>query len=53
MVLSTFMIGFTLARIVDAYGMLYRVFRARRIGSGFTYILQFIATIFVGVLLVN
>jgi uncharacterized membrane protein YecN with MAPEG domain len=51
--LSTLVIGFTLARIFHAYGMLYRVFVARRIGAGFTYIFQLIAAISVGVLLVN
>jgi len=50
--LSTLVIGFTLARIFHAYGMLYRVFIARRIGAGFTYIFQFIAAVSVSVCLV-
>jgi len=49
--LSTLVIGFTLARIFHAYGMLYRVFIARRIGAGFTYIFQFIAAVSVSVCL--
>ncbi len=47
--LSLLVIGFTLARFIHAYGMLYRVFIARRIGAGFTYIFQLVATISVGV----
>jgi len=51
--LAPLVIGFTLARIFHAYGMLYRVFIARRIGAGFTYIFQLIAVVSVSVLLVN
>jgi len=51
--LSTLVIGFSLARIFHAYGMLYRVFIARRIGAGFTYVFQFIATVSVGVHLIT
>ena len=51
--LSTLVIGFTIARIFHAYGMLYRVFIARRIGAGFTYVFQLIAAVSVGILLVN
>jgi len=51
--LSTLVIGFTLARIFHAYGMLSRAFIARRIGAGFTYIFQLIAAVTLGVLLVN
>lgn len=46
--LSILVIGFTLARFSHAYGMLYRVFIARRIGSGFTYFFQLVAAISVG-----
>lgn len=38
-------IGFTLSRFAHAYGMLARVFMARRIGAGFTYVLQVLAAI--------
>jgi len=51
--LSTLVIGFSLARTFHAYGMLYRVFIARRIGAGFTYVFQFIATVSVGVHLIT
>lgn len=51
--LSTLVIGFSLARIFHAYGMLYRVFVARRIGAGFTYVFQFIAAVSVGVHLIT
>ena len=51
--LSTLVIGFTLARLFHAYGMLYRVFLARRIGAGFTYIFQFVAAVSVGVHLIT
>lgn len=51
--LSILVIGFTLARFIHAYGMLYRVFIARRIGAGFTYALQLIAAVAVGVQLIT
>lgn len=51
--LSTLVIGFTLARLFHAYGMLYRVFIARRVGAGFTYVFQLIAAVSVGVYLVT
>jgi uncharacterized membrane protein YecN with MAPEG domain len=51
--LSILVIGFSLARFFHAYGMLYRVFIARRIGAGFTYVFQFIAAVSVGVHLVT
>ena len=51
--LATIVIGFSLARLFHAYGMLYRVFLARRIGAGFTYIFQFIAAVSVTVHLVS
>ncbi len=51
--LSILVIGFSLARIFHAYGMLYRAFVARRIGAGFTYVFQFIAAVSVGVCLIT
>ncbi|WP_019030079.1 MAPEG family protein [Colwellia piezophila] len=44
-ILSILVIGFTLARLCHAYGMLYRIFIARRLGAGFTYIFQMIAAL--------
>jgi uncharacterized membrane protein YecN with MAPEG domain len=52
-VLSIFVIGFTLARFCHAYGMLSRLFFARRLGAGFTYIFQVIATVTICVYLLT
>ncbi|WP_088329412.1 MAPEG family protein [Lacimicrobium sp. SS2-24] len=43
--LPVLVIGFTLARLAHAWGMLYRVFMARRIGAGLTYVFQLLAII--------
>jgi uncharacterized membrane protein YecN with MAPEG domain len=43
--LAILVFGFTFARFCHAYGMLYRVFIVRRIGSGFTYLFQIIAVV--------
>lgn len=51
--LAILVIGFTFSRVFHAYGMLYRVFIARRIGAGFTYIFQIVATIVLGVKLLS
>ena len=51
--LAILVIGFTLARFFHAYGMLYRIFIARRIGAGFTYIFQIVAAIAVCVILLT
>jgi len=51
--LATLVIGFTLARLCHAYGMLYRVFIARRLGAGFTYIFQVTAAIYLGITLLK
>jgi len=45
--LAILVIGFTLSRFFHAYGMLYQVFVARRIGAGFTYIFQFVVAILI------
>lgn len=52
-ILSILVIGFTLARLCHAYGMLYRVFIARRLGAGLTYIFQLIAVVSVCVHLLS
>ncbi|PKI17987.1 MAPEG family protein [Colwellia sp. 12G3] len=44
-ILSILVIGFTLARLCHAYGMLYQLFLARRLGAGFTYIFQVAAAV--------
>ncbi|WP_341502009.1 MAPEG family protein [Gallaecimonas sp. GXIMD4217] len=41
--LAVLVIGFTLARVSHAAGMLWRIFPARRLGAGFTYIFQAVA----------
>jgi len=51
--LASLVIGFTLARFSHAYGMLYRVFIARRIGSAFSYIFQLISAASVCLLLLS
>ena len=43
--LATMVLTFTGARILHAYGMLYKVFTARRIGAGITFLLQGISII--------
>lgn len=44
-VLASLVIAFTLARLLHAYGMLGHSFRGRRVGAGFTYLLQLVAII--------
>lgn len=41
--LSALVTAFTLARIAHAIGMNYKIFIARRLGAGVTYLLQLIA----------
>ena len=44
-ILAVFVLGFTVARLCHAYGMIFRVFIARRLGAGFSYIFQVLATV--------
>ncbi len=43
--LAVLVIGFTLARLSHAVGMLYRVFPARRFGAAFCYLFQAVAIV--------
>ena len=43
LVLSVFVVGFTLARCSHAVGMLFGIHRARQVGAGVTYLLQCVA----------
>ncbi len=46
-VLAVFVFAFSFARCSHAYGMVGRVFMARRLGAGLTYVLQLALIIFI------
>lgn len=47
--LAALVIVFTLSRVIHAYGMLARVFNARRVGAGITYLVELAALVMLGV----
>ena len=43
--LATLVLAFTVARLLHAYGMLFKHFNARRVGSSLTFLLQGISVV--------